>query len=206
MNASRFSHKNSFAWASRAFIIGVLALCSAFSAGAQNPRRNGPVISADEDQNGVPAGGNWMQYNINDPMNPAKKVRFELLANNYLSEDPGYKPRVELVCTAGKYNYADFNPGIRLGPPNRPGFWGQPQLEVEVRIDDAHGYKGWNWMRGRFLQMDKGTARAMIGAQIFNVKLPGRRGSEIAEFSPAGLDLGRVKQACGLTPKRPSKD
>src|SRR5215470_16278419 len=30
---------------------------------------------------------------------------------------PEYKPRVELVCTNRKYTYADFNPGIPLGPP-----------------------------------------------------------------------------------------
>jgi len=198
-----------------AFFAGFLLICAAaLPASAQNaptnPNRpmnqNAPTMSATGDQNGVSAGGNWMEFRIEDPMTAAKKVRFELLANNYLSEDPSYKPRVELVCTAGKYNYADFNPGIRLGPPNRPGFWGQPQLEVEVRIDDAHGYKGWNWMRDRFLQMDKGTARGLIGAHVFNVKLPSRSGSEIAEFSPAGFDLARVKQACDLTPKKPGKD
>jgi len=201
--------------ATMAFFAGFLLICAtALPASAQyapaNPNRpmnpNPRSMSATGQENGVSAGGNWMEFRVEDPMTAAKKVRFELLANNYLSEDPSYKPRVELVCTDGKYNYADFNPGIRLGPPNRPGFWGQPQLEVEVRIDDAHGYKGWNWMRDRFLQMDKGTTRGLIGAQIFNVKLTGRDGSEIAEFSPAGLDLSRVKQACGLTPRKPSKD
>ena len=180
----------------------VLVCAAALAASAQS----GAMSPYQDESDGVSAGGKWMEFHSEDKMTAAKKVRFELLANNYLSEDPGYKPRVELVCTDGKYNYADFNPGIRLGPPNRPGFWGQPQLEVEVRIDDAHGYKGWNWMRDRFLQMDKGTARGLIGAQIFNVKLTGRDGSEIAEFSPAGLDLSRVKQACDLTPKKPSKD
>ena len=198
--------------ATMAFFAGFLLICAAaLPASAQNaptnPNRpmnqNAPTMSATGDQKGVSAGGNWMEFRVEDPMTAAKKVRFELLANNYLSEDPDYKPRVELICTDGKYNYADFNPGMRLGPPNRPGFWGQPQLEVEVRIDDAHGYKGWNWMRDRFLQMDKGTARGLIGAHVFNVKLPSRSGSEIAEFSPSGLDLARVKQACGLTPKKP---
>jgi hypothetical protein len=113
-------------------------------------------MSADEDEsNGVSAGGKWMVFRAEDKMTGAKKLRFELLANNYLSEGPDYKPRVELVCTDGKYSYADFNPGIRLGPPNRPGFWGQPQMEVMVRVDDTHGYHGWNWIRGRFLSMDK---------------------------------------------------
>jgi hypothetical protein len=172
------------------------------SARAQNG-----AMSADEDEsNGVSAGGKWMVFRAEDKMTGAKKVRFELLANNYLSEGPDYKPRVELVCTDGKYSYADFNPGIRLGPPNRPGFWGQPQMEVMVRVDDTHGYHGWNWIRGRFLSMDKGTARGLIGAQVFNVELRGRAGSEIAEFSPGGLDLAQVRQACDLTPKKPGKD
>jgi hypothetical protein len=46
----------------------------------------------------------------------------------------------------------------------------------------------------------------MMGAQVFNIALPNRSGREIAEFSPAGLNFDRVKQACGLTPKKPSKD
>jgi hypothetical protein len=186
---------------------------AALSASAQNGpmNQNGPVnqpptMSATGDETGIPAGGKWVEFRIEDKMTAAKKTRFELLANNYLSEDPNYKPRVELVCTDGKYSYTDFNPGIRLGPPNRPGFWGQPQMEVEVRVDDTHGYHGWNWIRDRFLSMDKGTTRGLIGAHVFNVELRGRSGSEIAEFSPSGLDLARVKQACDLTPKKPSKD
>jgi hypothetical protein len=54
--------------------------------------------------------------------------------------------------------------------------------------------------------MDKGTTRELIGSRVFKVEIPGRRGPEIAEFSPAGLDLVRVKQACDLTPRKPSKD
>ena len=75
-----------------------------------------------------------------------------------------------------------------------------------VRVDDAHYHKGWNWERGHFLSMDKGTVRGMIGAQVFNVALPTRSGRQIAEFSPAGLNQDRVKQACDLTPKKPSRD
>ena len=143
-----------------------------------------------------------MVFHSEDKMTGAKKVRFELLSDNYLKEDPDYKPRIQMVCTNGKYTAADFNPGIRLGPPNRPGFWGQPQMEVMVRVDDAHSYHGWNWIRNRFLSMDKGTTRALIGAHIFKVEIRGRNGPEIAEFSPAGLELARVKQTCDLTPEK----
>jgi hypothetical protein len=158
------------------------------------------------EQDGVSAGGNWMEFQSEDKMTGAHKVRFELLSNNYFREDPSYKPRVELFCEAGKLKYANFNPGIRLPPPNRPGFWGQPQLEVEVRIDDTHSYHGWNWLRDQFLSMDKGTTRGMIQAQVFNIALPTRSGRQIAEFSPVGLDLGMVRKECDLTPKKPSKD
>jgi hypothetical protein len=79
-------------------------------------------------------------------------------------------------------------------------------MEVMVRVDDTHSYHGWNWIRGRFLSMDKGTTRELIGAHVFKVEIRGRNGPEIAEFSPAGLDLARVKQACDLTPKKPSKN
>ena len=184
-----------------AAIAGAVLLCAAAAFaqdGAMSPYQN--------ERNGVSAGGKWMQFESQDKMTGAKRVRFELLADNYFREDPEYKPRVELFCEAGKLKLADFNPGVRLPRPNRPGFWGQPQLEVEVRVDDAHSYKGWNWIRGHFLSMDKGTTRGMIGAQIFKVALPTRSGREIAEFSPAGLDVDQVRRACDITPKKPSKD
>ena len=171
---------------------------SAPQAGAMSPYQ--------DEKDGVSAGGKWMEFQSEDKMTGAHKVRFELLSDNYLKEDPEYKPRVELFCSDGKLSLADFNPGTRLGPPNRPGFWGQPQMEVMVRIDDTHSYHGWNWVRGHFLSMDKGTTRGMIGAQVFKVEVRTRGGREIAEFSPAGLNLDRVRQACDLTPKKPSKD
>jgi hypothetical protein len=158
------------------------------------------------ESDGVNSGGKWLEFASTDKMTGANRVRFELQSDNYFKEDPDYKPRVNLVCANGKLKFADFNPGVRLLPPNRPGFWGQPQLEVEVRVDGVHYYKGWNWMRGRFLSMDKGTVRGLLSAQVFNVALPTRSGRQIAEFSPSGLNFDRVKQACDLTPKKPSKD
>jgi len=178
-------------------VAGVAALAYAQS-GAMSPYQG--------EADGVSAGGNWLEFHSTDKMTGAKKVRFELQSNNYFREDAEYKPRMNLFCDNGKLKVADFNPGVRMPPPNRPGFWGQPQLEVEVRVDDAHYFKGWNWMRGRFLSMDKGTVRGMIGANIFNIALPTRSGRQIAEFSPSGLNLDRVREACDLTPKKPSKD
>ena len=77
------------------------------------------------EKDGISAGGKWMQFESEDKMTGAKRVRFELIADNYFREDPDYKPRVELFCEDGKLKIADFNPGVRLPPPNRPGFWGQ---------------------------------------------------------------------------------
>jgi hypothetical protein len=179
------------------FLIAMTALANA---------QNGVMSPNQGESDGVSAGGNWLEFSSIDKMTGAKRVRFQLLSNNYFREDPEYKPRVNLYCDNGKLKFPDFNPGVRLPPPNRPGFWGQPQLVVRVRVDDTNYRKGWNWMRGHFLTMDKGTVRGMIGAQVFNVQLPTRSGSQIAEFSPAGLDLGRIKQACDLTPKKPSGD
>ena len=183
------------------FTLAALSLLSAAAlaqGGAMSPYQN--------ERDGVSAGGKWMQFQSEDKMSGAKRVRFELLAENYLREDPDYKPRIELFCEGGKLKLADFNPGVRLPRPNRPGFWGQPQLEVEVRIDDYHSSKGWNWVRGHFLSMDKGTTRGVMGAQLVRIALPTRNGREIAEFSPAGLDVNEVRRACDLTPKKPSKD
>ena len=146
-----------------------------------------------------------MEFRSTDKMTGSNKVRFEILANNSFREDAD-RPRVALLCADGKYKTADFDPGGRLAPPNRPGFWGQPQLDVMVRVDDVHYHKGWNWVLGRFLSMNKGTVRGMIDAEVFNVRLPTQSGKQIAEFSPSGLDLNRVRQACDLTPKKPSTD
>ncbi len=201
MNTSHSSVKPRTALAAKAVLACVTLLCAA-SALAQG----GAMSPYQDEKDGVSAGGKWMEFQSEDKMTGAKKVRFELQSDNYLKEDPDYKPRVELFCSNGKLSVADFNPGMRLGPPNRPGFWGQPQMEVMVRIDDTHSYKGWNWVRGHFLSMDKGTTRGMIGAQVFKVEVRTRAGREIAEFSPAGLNLDRVHQACDLTPKKPSKD
>ena len=179
------------------FVVGATALACA-QRGTMTPYQN--------EQDGVSAGGKWLEFDSIEKMTGAKKVRFELLSDNYFREDPDYKPRVELFCVGGKLKLGDFNPGVRLPPANRPGFWGQPQLQVMVRIDDTHYFKGWNWMRGHFLSMDKGTVRGLIGAQVFKVELPTRSGRQIAEFSPGGLNLDRVRQACDLTPKKPSRD
>jgi hypothetical protein len=180
------------------FVVLGAAVLACAQTGAMSPYQN--------ESDGVGAGGKWLEFHSDDKMTGAKKVRFQLVSDNYFREDPEYKPRVNLYCSDGKLKVADFNPGVRLAPPNRPGFWGQPQLQVEVRVDDVHYFKGWNWMRGRFLSMDKGTVRGMMGANIFNIALPTRSGRQIAEFSPSGLNLDRVRQACDLTAKKPSKD
>ncbi len=185
----------------------LLAFCSLVFAGVALACAQGGAMSPYQDeQDGIEAGGKWMEFHSEDKMTGAKKVRFEIRADNYFREDPDYKPRIELFCSNGKFNRAGFNPGTRLGPPNRPGFWGQPQMEVRVRVDDANYRRGWNWVRGRFLSMDKGTVRGLIGAQIFKIELRTRSGPQIAEFSPEGLYPDRVKQACDLTPKKPSTD
>lgn len=197
--------------AARACLAALAVACvAAVAASAQSgtytiaQRSMASPYQAEED--GVNVGGKWFEFRSEEKMTGHKIARFELQSDNYLSISPDYKPRIELVCSNRKYEYADFNPGIPLGPPNRPGFWGQPQIEVMVRVDDTHHYHGWNWIRGRFLSMDKGTTRELIGAHIFKVQIPGRRGPEIAEFSPAGLDLARVHADCDLKPKKPSRD
>ena len=190
-----------FGLAARAVFLSCLIGAAAWACA-----QSGAMTPYQDETDGVTAGGKWLEFHSTDKMTGAKKVRFEIQADNYFREDPEYKPRVNLSCNDGKLKWADFNPGVRLAPPNRPGFWGQPQLEVMVRVDDAHYFKGWNWMRGRFLSMDKGTVRGLIGAKVFKVELPTRSGRQIAEFSPGGLNLDRVKQACDLTPKKPSSD
>jgi hypothetical protein len=198
LKASRLFHNKSrcAVAAGTLFASLILMAVSAFAQeGAMSPNQG--------ESDGVSAGGKWMEFRSEDKMTGAKKVRFELLSNNYFREDPDYKPRVELVCTNGKYERADFNPGARLGRPDYPGFWGQPKMEVLVRVDGSHDHKGWNWERDRLLAMDKGTIRSAIGAQVFNVEVRTRTGYAIAEFSPGGLNLDEVRHACDLTPHKP---
>ena len=91
------------------------------------------------EHDGVSAGGKWMQFQSEDKMTGAKSVRFELLAENYFREDPDYKPRVELYLRRRQAEAGRLQSRCPAAPtPNRPGFWGQPQLEVEVRIDEPH--------------------------------------------------------------------
>jgi len=199
LHSSRNPNRTALAAKSVLACVTLLCAVSAFAqGGAMSPYQG--------EKDGVSAGGKWMEFQSEDKMTGAHKVRFELVANNYFREDPNYPPRVDLFCENGKLRLADFNPGVRLPPPNRPGFWGQPQLEVMVRIDETHGYHGWNWERGHFLSMDKGTTRGLLCAQVFNIELPTASGRQIAEFSPAGLNLDEVRKACDLTPKKPSKD
>jgi len=189
-------------WTARAvvllFVLGAAALACA-QTGAMSPNQG--------ESDGVGAGGNWLEFASTDKMTGESRVRFELRSDNYFKEDSEYKPRVNLVCIAGKLKRAEFRPGVKLGFPNRPpGWYGQLQWEVMVRVDDVHYHKGWNWLPDRSLSMDKETVRGLLGAQVFNVELPTGRGKQIAEFSPSRLNLDRVRQACDLTPKKPSKD
>ncbi|MGA9355733.1 MAG: hypothetical protein WBV46_18745 [Terriglobales bacterium] len=203
MADSCFSHKSKYsALGGKMAVVCLLLFTWAALAFAQN----GAMSPNQDESDGVNVGGNWLEFHSTDKMTGAKKVRFELQSNNYFREDNEYKPRVNVICDNGKLKLADFNPGFRLPPPNRPGWWGQPQIEVEVRVDGAHYHKGWNWLRGRYLAMDKETVRGLLGAQVFNIALPMRNGREIAEFSPAGLDFGRIREACDLKPKKPSGD
>jgi len=201
----------------RMIAIGLVALCAGVL-NAQDYPRDRPVRPPDrqdredrrdrEDhresrENGVSAGGKWMEYRAEDPMTVAKRVRFELPAENVNAEDRVDEARIILYCTDGKLNLADFRPNIRLGRPDWPGFWGQPQMRVRVRADEGHSDHKWNWVNGHFLSMDKGTTRELLGARLFRIEFRTPEGPKIAEFSPAGLDLRLVRNACGLEPKRP---
>lgn len=199
LNGFDFVKRNRSTLAANLVLASSIVFCVAIPASAQS----GTMSPYQGENDGVSVGGKWLEFDSEDKMTGAKKVRFLLVADNFFRADPDYKPRVQLFCGDGKLTLADFNPGARLGRPDYPGFWGQPKMEVVVRIDDYHTTHGWNWVRGHFLAMDKGTVRGLIAAQNFKIEVRTRRGPEIAEFSPADLDLQRVRQACGLTPKKP---
>jgi hypothetical protein len=161
----------------------------------------GMAVPGGAQSGGTSAGGNWKQYDYEDKMTAARKVRFELFAD-VAERDRPFQARVDLLCENGKLKASTFSPGVRLGRPTHPGFWGQPKMEVVVRVNQSHSNHGWNWARS-YLAMDKGTTRELIGAEIFKIEFLGESGPRIAEFSPAGLDLDRVRKDCGITPKKP---
>jgi hypothetical protein len=186
---------------------GLILLCAGFLNAQQDDRYDQDRRESRDSQphnsrdNGVSAGGNWMEYRNEDRMTAAKRARFELPADD--AADTVDQARILLYCTDGKLNLAEFRPNVRLGRPDWPGFCGQPQMHVLVRVQDAHSAHNWNWVNGHFLSMDKGTVREMLGARLFRVEFRTPEGPRIAEFSPAGMDLKRVSSACGLTPKKP---
>ena len=148
----------------------------------------------------VPAGGKWLEFDSKDPMTDVKRARFELDGDNPL-RDSERTPKIKIGCENGNYLRSDFVPGVRVRP-DRPGFWGQPQLEVRVRADGNVDKHGWNW-DGTFLTMDKDSVRRLAEATVFKIQLPGPGTPDnIATFSPAGLDFARFESACHLKPKR----
>lgn len=185
------------AWTAMLFVL----LCSALAMAQYRTYAHDNPDPYEGTANKVDAGGNWTEYSVEDRMTAAKRVRFELPADNTRGTDE--RAEVILYCTNGKLNLADFRPNVPLSRPNWPGFWRQAQMRVRVRVDDAHSDHGWNWINGHFLSMDKGTTRELIGAHLFRVEFLTPDGPRIAEFSPEGLDLKSVQQACGLTPKKP---
>ncbi len=175
----------------------VLVIVLTVVALAQNRREERPDYGSG---NATSAGGKWTEDRAEDPMTAAKRVRFEIAADSATDRDE--QGNVIFYCTNGKLDLADFRPNVRIGRPDWAGWWGQPQMRVRVRADQAHSDHSWNWINGHFLAMDKGTARELIGAHLFRIEFRTPDGPRIAEFSPAGLDLNRVKDACGLTPKK----
>jgi hypothetical protein len=178
----------------------VLAICVMLSVKALAQR---PVADRDYEDDSSrlrDAGGNWMVAQSEDQMTAEKRSRFELQSNH--TEEGDGRAKVILYCADGKLKLADFNPNLRLSRPNWAGFWGQPQMHVRVRADHSHDEHNWNWINGHFLAMDKATARALIGAELFRIEFNTPDGRRIAEFSPAGLDLRMVRDACGLTAKK----
>lgn len=152
--------------------------------------------------NGVPVGGKWMKYETEEKMTGQKRVKFDLPADNYLSNSDR-RPEVMLFCVGGKLKLADFRPNFGMSGPNRVSFWGRPEMRVTVRVDNSHSNHSWKWVNGDFLAMDDDTARQLIRANIFKVEFETREGPQIAEFTPTGLDLNQVRQACDIKPQKP---
>lgn len=185
-------------------ILKPLAVCFFFSCtvAITSFAQEGGGPPAENAQASIPAGGKWKEFQSEDKMTAAQKNRFELEADTLLP-DSDAKAKIILFCVGGKLALGDFRPNLRIGPPNWASFWGRPQMSVRVRVNNSSSRHHWNWVNGRFLAMDKDTVRQLIGAQIFKVEFETPNGRQIAEFSPAGLDLALVRKACSLKPEKP---
>src|ERR1700758_227500 len=99
---SAFVQRRRTTLVARLLLASSILLFAAASAHAQT----GAMSPYQDERDGVSAGGKWLEFDSEDKMTGAKKVRFLLLADNYFREDPNYKPRVQLFCTAGKLTLA----------------------------------------------------------------------------------------------------
>ena len=67
-------------------------------------------------------------------------------------------------------------------------------------------FNGWNWVRGHFLSMDKGTTRGMIGAQSFQRSASALAADARSPSSrPAGLNVDEVRKPATSRQKSPAK-
>ena len=95
----------------------ILLCCAAASSWAQD--------------GGIPVGGKWWEFDTEDKMTLAKKVKFVLSADNFLRDSTYQKPKIEVVCINGKLENSFFNPNVssaRLivrvsGASPRQSFW-----------------------------------------------------------------------------------
>ena len=97
-----------------------LFLCGVLMHAQNRPDRRNDRTDYDRSDNGVSAGGKWTEYRAEDRMTAAKRVRFELPAENTGDGDTD-QARIFLYCTDGKLNLADFRPNVRIGRPDWPG-------------------------------------------------------------------------------------
>jgi len=132
---------------------------------------------------------------MEDKMTEAKKVRFELPADNGNGPD---NAKVLLFCNAGKLLLGDFRPSTR---------WRRPIVRLlGTAADGSHRPRGpqpqQSWLElgertlpGHGQRHDAGTNRAQV------LKIDSH--PQIAEFTPAGLIWGAFGAPAGLTPKKP---
>ena len=90
-------------------ILAGLVLCCALAISAVAQDDSGTDESAK--QSGITAGGNWLEFDKKDPMTDAKRVRFEIEADNFLHNSGYYKPKIEIFCKDnGEFSAARSTP------------------------------------------------------------------------------------------------
>lgn len=151
------------------------------------------------------AGGTWTFEVSEDKLTGAAYGIFELKADEQISDGIGSDyPRFIIMCGGSKQspkwiNSKLISPVVLGVGDTHSAFSGSPQQFVTLRADDKFHTHAWNIADDyRVFFVDKGATREFMNSGNARIQFRDASGhSQVAIFSPAGLDKTRAAIACG---------